>query len=99
MALSSETRQKMAAAHAGLKHSKATKRKIGAASAARWKTEEFRTKLKSKLVGRKRSLRARHRMSVAHRGHKQSEEHKLKIAAAMKRAWAKRKAQQAAQTQ
>jgi hypothetical protein len=97
MALSSETRQKMAAAHAGLKHSKATKRKIGAPP-PRWKTEEFRSKLKSKLVGRKRSIKARHKMSVAHMGQKQSEEHKLKIAAAMKRAWAKRKAQKAPET-
>jgi hypothetical protein len=98
MTLSAETRQKMAVAHTGLKHSKATKRKIGAASSMRWKTEEFRTKLKGKLVGRKRSIKARHKMSVAHLGQKQSEEHKLKIAAAMKRAWAKRKAQQSSRT-
>ena len=89
--VSLETRLKISKAHKGLRHTRATKKKIGAASAERWKTEEFR----NKFVGRTRSKASRKRISEAMSSLMTSEEHKRKVSEGMKKAWARRKSQSA----
>jgi len=83
----------------GMKHSEATKIKIGLKSKGRWTgkhhTEETKEKIRLGNIGKNKgkiaSVEARKKMSESRRGKNFSEEHKRKLAKSIKKSWIKRK--------
>jgi group I intron endonuclease len=84
-----------AAAHRGMKRSDETRRRISAAVAGKKqppRPEAWRAAISAALKGKRMSQASIDKMAATKRGTTLSEEHKARIGAASRAAWAKRKA-------